>query len=160
MPAFCSASIFFIDPRAERVSTETDTDMPGISSARVSGPAVTVGEEIAYSQLAGDDPGSLQGLDDAEIDRRIAAFTGPHGYDPAPTLASMTAPSFWVLGERDRSIPLRQTVAALTRLRDGGRPIALHVIQAVNHGMRDASTGRPADMWPPIIQWLQLRKIL
>jgi dienelactone hydrolase len=126
----------------------------------ISGPAVTVGEEIAYSQLAGDDPGSIQGLADAEIDRRMAAFTGPHGYDPAPILASMRAPSFWVLGERDRSIPLRQTVAALTRLRDAGRPITLHVMPGVNHGMRDPGTGRAADMWEPITRWLQLRKIL
>ena len=33
----------------------------------LSGPAVTVGEEIAYSKVAGEDPGSLQGLTDDEI---------------------------------------------------------------------------------------------
>ena len=44
----------------------------------VSGPAVSVGEEIAYSRLAGEDPGSEQGLDDDdEIARRMHAFGLP-----------------------------------------------------------------------------------
>ncbi len=59
----------------------------------LSGPAVTVGEEIAYSRLAGEDPGSRQGLTDAEIAGEFAAFKGPHGFNPADSIAAMAAPS-------------------------------------------------------------------
>jgi alpha-beta hydrolase superfamily lysophospholipase len=57
-----------------------------------SGPAVTVGEEMEYSRLAGADPGSVKGLSDAEIDRRMREFKGPHGYDPVPVLEKLKTP--------------------------------------------------------------------
>ena len=82
----------------------------------ISGPAVSVGEEIAYSNLAGEDPGSEQGIADAEIERRMGTFKGPHGYDPVPVLRTLSTPSLWILGEKDRSIPLARTVATLNDL--------------------------------------------
>jgi dienelactone hydrolase len=122
----------------------------------VSGPAVSVGEEIAYSRLAGADPGSLQGLADAEIAARMKEFTGPHGYTPEPVLMKLTVPSLWVLGEQDRSIPLERTVAVLKRLRDvERRPITTHVLPGVDHGMRHASTGQHADFWPAVVAWVK-----
>jgi hypothetical protein len=124
----------------------------------VSGPAVSVGEEIAYSRLAGADPGSIQGLSDADIDPQMKAFTGPHGYIPEPVLKRLTVPSFWILGERDRSIPLERTVAVLTRLRDlEHRPITTHVIPGVDHGLRNPTTGERADYWPALLGWLRLQ---
>ncbi|HSC26923.1 MAG TPA: alpha/beta fold hydrolase [Vicinamibacterales bacterium] len=127
----------------------------------VSAPAVSVGEEIAYSRLAGEDPGSITGLSDEEIDRRMCAFTGPHGYDPVPTLEALRVPSFWVLGEKDRSIPLRKTVVTLSRLAaDRGRPIATHVIPDVNHSLRHAETGRQPDFWRAIGDWLRANRFV
>ena len=125
--------------------------------AIVSGPAVSVGEEIAYSRLAGEDPGSLQGVDDVEIERRMRAFTGPHGYTPEPVLRALRTPSLWVLGEKDRSIPLKRTVEILEVIRKTGRPITLHVVPGVNHGLRNTLTGEQPDVWPPIIEWLKDR---
>jgi hypothetical protein len=127
----------------------------------VSGPAVSVGEEIAYSNLAGEDPGSEQGISDEEIDRRMRAFKGPHGYDPGPVLAALTTPSMWILGEKDRSIPLVRTVAALNDLaRTRGRPIAVHLIPGVNHRLIDPSTGRQPDIWRPMEDWFRAHRVL
>jgi uncharacterized protein len=124
----------------------------------VSGPAVSVGEEIAYSRLAGADPGSIQGLSDAEIDERMKAFQGPHGYDPEPVLKMLTVPSLWVLGKKDRSIPLERTVAVLNRLKDvDQRPITLHVIPGVDHGLRNPTTGEQPDFWPTVVEWMRAR---
>jgi dipeptidyl aminopeptidase/acylaminoacyl peptidase len=120
----------------------------------LSGPAVTVGEEIEYSRLAGADPGSLQGLADDEIDRRMRQFTGPHGYDPAPVLAALETPSIWIQGEHDRSVPMAQTLATLERLRAAGRPITVASLPGLDHSLRDPTTGRSPDFWPRVGAWL------
>jgi dipeptidyl aminopeptidase/acylaminoacyl peptidase len=121
----------------------------------ISGPAVSVGEEIAYSRLAGEDPGSVQGLSESEVTERMRAFQGPHGYDPAPTLATMRVPSLWIIGERDRSIPVRRTLEVLGHVKERhGRPITTHVIPGVNHGLRDPVTGAQPDIWGAVADWL------
>jgi hypothetical protein len=121
----------------------------------MSGPAVSVGEEIAYSRLAGADPGSVQGLSDAEIEKRMRDFRGPHGYDPSAALAAMRVPSLWILGEVDRSIPIRRTVDILARVtQEQRRPITTHVLPGVNHGLRNPVTGAQPDFWRPIADWL------
>jgi dipeptidyl aminopeptidase/acylaminoacyl peptidase len=127
----------------------------------LSGPAVTVGEEIAYSNLAGADPGSQQGLADDEIDRRFRAFTGPHGYDPVPVIRALRTPTLWILGERDRSLPVARSIANLERIRDGeGRPITLRVIPGADHSLRNPVTGERPDIWGIVGAWLRERRIL
>jgi dienelactone hydrolase len=126
----------------------------------ISGPAVSVGEEIFYSRLAGEDPGSEQGLSDAEIDRRMRAFTGPDGYDPVPVLSKVATPSLWILGGQDRSIPVARTRDTLERIkRDMGRPITTHVIPGVNHRLMDPA-GRQPDYWRTVEAWLRALKVL
>ena len=121
----------------------------------LSGPAVTVGEEIAYSNLAGSDPGSEAGLSEGEIERRFAAFSGPHGYDPAPAIRQMRAPSLWIIGERDRSIPVARTLTNLERAkRETNRPIEIRTMAGADHAMRHVETGAPADIWQVIAGWL------
>jgi pimeloyl-ACP methyl ester carboxylesterase len=121
----------------------------------LSGPAVTVGEEIAYSRLAGEDPGSRPGLKDAEIAREFAAFKGPHGFDPAASIAAMPAPSLWILGERDRSLPVAETIANLERIKQTNkRSITVHVVKGANHGLRKA-TGEEPNFWPVVEEWLR-----
>lgn len=125
----------------------------------LSGPAVTVGEEIAYSRLAGEDPGSRQGLTEAEIAVEFAAFKGPHGFDPANSIAGMRAPSLWILGDRDRSLPVTHTIANLDRIkRTHNLPIEIHVLPGVNHGLRKP-TGEQPDFWAVIREWLGRHRI-
>jgi pimeloyl-ACP methyl ester carboxylesterase len=127
----------------------------------VSGPAVSVGEEIAYSRLAGEDPGSQQGLSDDVIARRMRDFKGPHGYDPSAALSSLATPSLWILGEQDRSIPLRRTVDVLTQLSHARpRTFSIHVIPGVNHRLMDPATGRRPDIWGTVGAWLRAQGIV
>jgi dienelactone hydrolase len=126
----------------------------------ISGPAVSVGEEIFYSRLAGEDPGSEQGLSDAEIDRRMREFKGPDGYDPVPVLSKLATPSLWILGEQDRSIPVARTRDTLERIkREMARPITTHVITGVNHRLMDPA-GRQPDYWRTVESWLRAQKII
>jgi uncharacterized protein len=126
----------------------------------LSGPAVTVGEENAYSRVAGEDPGSLQGLTEDEIDREYKAFKGPHGFDPLAAIAAMRAPSLWIIGQNDRSIPVKHTIANLERIKNAdGRPISIHVIPGANHSLR-TRTGEQPDFWRMIGAWLKERGII
>jgi dipeptidyl aminopeptidase/acylaminoacyl peptidase len=120
----------------------------------LSGPAVTVGEEMEYSRLAGADPGSLQGISDAEIGRRMRAFEGPHGYDPVPVLDRLDTPSLWIEGEQDRSVPMAQTLATLERLRAAGRPITVIALPDLDHSLRHAATRESPNFWPRVGEWL------
>lgn len=135
---------------------------PGIAFVvTISAPAVSVGEEIAYSRLAGEDPGSLQGMADEEIAKRMRAFQGPHGYDPLPVLGKLASPSLWILGEQDRSIPLRRTVEILDNLKtESQRPITTYLIPGVNHSLRNPVTGAFTDFWIVVADWLKSIGIL
>ena len=126
----------------------------------LSGPAVTVGEEMAYSRLAGDDPGSIQGLEDEEIARRMALFKGPHGYDPVPVLEQLTTPSIWIEGEADRSVPMAQTLATLDRIARSGRPITVVRLAGANHSLFNPVTGERANFWPQVQGWLAAQSVL
>jgi hypothetical protein len=76
-------------------------------------------------------------------------------------LQALSTPSFWILGEKDRSIPLVRTVSALDELaRTRGRPISVHLIPGVNHGLMDPATGRQSDIWRPMEEWLRSKNIL
>jgi len=125
-----------------------------------SGPAVTVGEEMEYSRLAGEDPGSVKGLSDAEIDRQMRQFKGPHGYDPVPVLEKLNTPSIWIEGDRDRSVPMVQTLATLDRLRRAGRPISVVTLPGAGHALYNPATGERRNYWPDVRQWLTTHKVL
>lgn len=118
----------------------------------ISGPAVSVGEEIFYSELTGEREGA--GAADAELSAQLAAFTGERGYDPRFLLAGLDTPSLWILGDADRSIPVPETRAVLEHLRAEGRPIDIEVLPGVGHGMRDVRTGVPAPVFPIVFSWL------
>ena len=119
-----------------------------------SGPTVSVGEEIFYSELTGDERGTTS-LSDAEITDRLAAYDGPRGFDPVPALRSMDAPALWLLGELDRSIPIPRTVAILDGLRAEGMPFEYQVYPGADHSLRDRTTGQAVDTWPAVMAWLQ-----
>lgn len=126
----------------------------------LAGPAVTVGEEMEYSRLAGADPGSIQGLSDGEIDRRMRLFKGPHGYDPVPVLESLSTPSIWIEGEQDRSVPMAQTLATLERLRSAGRPITIVKLAGADHSLRNPVTGERPEFWSRVREWLEKLNVL
>ncbi len=120
----------------------------------ISGPTVTVGEEIYYSDLTGEVEGRSLNLSDEELSQRLVEYTGPRGFDPMPVLQSTQVPGLWVLGDEDRSIPIPETVAGLDELILLGKPFSRELLPGVGHGMRDVHTGERAPVFPIIFQWL------
>lgn len=119
----------------------------------VSGPTVSVGEEIYYSSLTGEREGAEL---DAEGDHGalLAAFDGRRGYDPVPVLERVEVPGLWILGAGDRSIPIHETVERLDALIEGGKPFSRRVLPGVGHGMRELETGERAPVAAIAAEWL------
>ena len=115
----------------------------------LAGPVVSVGEEIFYSDLVEHADGSP---DDANA--RLKNFTGMHGFDPRPLLATLDVPGLWLLGSDDRSIPIPATVAALDELKGRGRPFTRVVFPGVGHDL----SGAP--VWIEIDRWLAENDLL
>ena len=120
----------------------------------ISGPAVSVGEEIYYSSLTREREGDSRVGADPELSSKLGAFPGPHGFDPVPVLAQVEVPGLWILGDGDRSIPIPETVQRLGSLVGAGRPFALRVLPGVGHDMRNVETGEPAPVTTIAADWL------
>ncbi len=101
----------------------------------LSGPTVTVGEENVYSQLTGDGS-KVSGLTQEEMSAKLAE-RGPFGFDPLPYLKQMDMPGLWLLGEKDQSIPIPETVRILNNLIGTyKRDFTYKVYPGAGHGLR------------------------
>lgn len=110
----------------------------------ISGPTVTVGEENTYSALTGDRTTDT-GLTQEEISAKLRE-RGPYGFDPKPYLDELDLPSLWLLGEKDESIPIPETVTILDALKEQGKPYHYHIYPGANHGLR-IGRERVASYW-------------
>jgi uncharacterized protein len=97
----------------------------------VVGPTVSVGVENYYSSLVEVSPS----FPIEEAYARSRAYTGPPGFDPRPTLESLSTPGLWLLGGVDRSIPTPLTVEVLQSLQDRGRPYRWIVYPGADHDL-------------------------
>ena len=108
-----------------------------------SGPVCSVGLENYYSFLA---DGTSRPLD--EVYALLPSFNGFHGYDPVPALEAIDTPALWLLGDDDRSIPVRTTVTNLMRLRDSGKPYEWRTYPGFGHNLSQS-------VWPDIFAWAE-----
>ena len=120
-----------------------------------SGPTVSVGLEIYYSNFA---EGTTTPLDDAYA--QLVNFNGNPGYDPMPVLEAQTIPSLWLYGEIDRSIPVRVDTLNMRTLQDLGRPFEYILFPFAGHDLRDTRTGTFVDVWGAWLSWLRAKGIL
>ena len=124
----------------------------------ISGPAVSCGAEIYFSQLTGDDPGPYRELQlsNQEIRSRLAGFRGPHGYDPVPVLSELEIPGLWLLGGMDRSVPTFATVSNLQRIMASSAvDYEIKEYPAGDHSLRNAQNGASIDYWRDLRAWLR-----
>ena len=123
----------------------------------ISGPAVSVGFEIRHGQLNGE---GSKGVGEEELTKQLAAFRGPHGYDPTDTLSRLRTSTLWIMGDGDQNLPLRETLQALVALpaRAYGVLTLVRFTEA-DHGMYRADGSRVND-WETIESWLRNRGIL
>lgn len=121
-----------------------------------SGPATSVGLEMAFSRITGDHDLTRASPDD--VDRQLAEYSGPHGLDTVPLLVRLRVPTLWLLGDRDASIPIRQTQQNLERAIQSGATIDVKTYPGADHSLEVA--GRPVPYWDDILAWLRARRIL
>jgi uncharacterized protein len=124
-----------------------------------SGPATSVGLEMEYSRLTGDGIREVTPISAEEMDRRLAAYKGPHGLDTVPLVEKLHTPTLWLLGDRDESIPIRPTQQNLQRAIAGGAPITVKTYADADHGLR-TSAGAMVPYWGDALAWLRARRIL
>jgi pimeloyl-ACP methyl ester carboxylesterase len=107
-----------------------------------SGPVCTVGQEMFYSEIVEN-----TGRPVADGNSAMARFTGPDGFDPLPVLRSVTAPTLWLLGLDDHSIPVRVTLDNLEALAAAGRPFQWKTYDGLGHSLSPS-------VWDDIGRWL------
>jgi hypothetical protein len=109
----------------------------------LSGPAVSVGEEIFYSTVVEQTTRPL-----TDGDQALVTFNGDRGYDPRPVLDALDVPGLWLLGDSDRSIPIPATLAILDELASRRKPFERAVFPGAGHDL----AGAP--FWDEIDRWL------
>ena len=137
------------------------TAVPGEAAFAIvrSGPATSVGIDMEYSRLTGDGIREVTPITAAEMDRRLAAYDGPNGLDTSPLLEKLRTPTLWLLGERDESIPIRQTQQTLQRAVAAGATITVKTYEDADHGLRTRG-GSMAPYWDDTLAWLRARRFL
>jgi len=130
----------------------------------VSGPAVTVGEEIDYSVLTGDEPyASRDVVQHAE--RRLTALR-PHGFDPIADLRRLDVPGLWLQGGLDGSVPPYKSARAIEDLKRAGKPYDVQVFPSAGHGIyvprvpEQLGPTLAPHFWQAQEQWLASRGLL
>jgi hypothetical protein len=120
------------------------------------GPAVSVGEEIFYSNLTGENPSNLTDERLDEISQQLVNFSGLRGFDPRESIEDMNNSSLWVLGGRDASIPTRETVTILEDIKTTlDKDFTIEVYPTGTHGLVDVNTGRPLPFMTLSIEWIR-----
>ena len=108
-------------------------------AAMQSGPAMSVGRQLAYSALT---KGGYVAPADEEI---RAALNGvpDSGYDPRPDLASLTIPVLWQQGAADKRMYTPETLANLAAI--GSRNFTVKVYPGGAHSLRLTANGTVAE---------------
>jgi dipeptidyl aminopeptidase/acylaminoacyl peptidase len=107
-------------------------------AALQSGPAMSVGRQLAYGALTKD---GLLAPDDQQIQ---AALNGASdsGYDPRPDLASLRIPVLWQQGAADKRMYTPETLANLNAIEGSGtHGFTVHVYPGGAHSLRLTATG-------------------
>ncbi len=120
-----------------------------------SGPTVSVGLEIFYSNLADGTPTPLD-----SVYAQLPGFTGPHGYEPFSTLVNIDIPSLWLYGGMDRSIPVRVDTLNMRRLQELGKPYDYILYPYGRHDLRDVRNGQFVSLWDDYAAWLREKGFL
>jgi dipeptidyl aminopeptidase/acylaminoacyl peptidase len=127
-----------------------------------SGPAVSLGEELLYSRLSGDDRCEPSAVSAEELERRLDRAR-PSRFDPRPHLERMGRPALWIYGELDTSIPVQRSIRTLESIRQRlDKDLTVVLKRGVNHvfivggGPCTRSGEAWSDGWA-ILPWLRER---
>ncbi len=116
----------------------------------ISGPTVTVGEEIFYSKLA-----ETGNYSQDEADQMLKNYSGLKGYDPIPNVKMMIKPSLWIFGGKDVSIPIKRTLELLDSIKISQHlPIEVVLFPNADHGIFNLNTRTWENYQDPMLNWL------
>jgi dipeptidyl aminopeptidase/acylaminoacyl peptidase len=129
------------------INTLTDVYL----SICISGPSVSVGQEIYYSDLA--ERGTYS---QAAADSVLKQYNGPEGFDPISRIVKMKSPSLWIFGDKDVSIPVKRSIAILDSLRSKNNlPLEMKIFKDADHGLYNVTTHHPEDYITVMIDWVK-----
>jgi dipeptidyl aminopeptidase/acylaminoacyl peptidase len=118
-------------------------------SVCISGPLVSVGEEIYYSELAENGAYAQE-----QADQMLRNFRGLRGYDPIARTRKMNNPSLWIFGGKDVSIPVKRCIHLFDSIRRSQQhPISMKLYPHADHGLY--TEGKREDYVNLIIQWIK-----
>jgi uncharacterized protein len=129
------------------------------------GPTTTVGETDLFTQLAGAEQSPPSGTR-AQMLAEIRS-QGPSGFDPVPSLRTLSIPVLWIYGDDDRNVP---TELCLERLRSisAGHDFTT-VVLPMTHALIDLpnglysslrqSRGFNAGLFPAVGEWLRSKGV-
>ena len=116
----------------------------------LSGPVVSVGEEMYFSQYFERTDRPL-----AQADSVMAHFSGAPGYDPLDDLRHGDAVGLYILGGLDRSVPTSLSVARLQQLDASSARFSVILLPSGDHALFDAHTGAPISFRDDLVAWLR-----
>ena len=119
----------------------------------VSGPAVTVGEQMYYSKKIELDNDIYS---DTEIENMLSKYDGEQGFDPLPHLQNLKIPALWFIGRKDRSIPAVKTINAIREIgRKYNKDFVVEEFSEADHSLKNIRTGQSEDPFPYLFKWLK-----
>lgn len=116
----------------------------------LSGPAVSVGEEMYFSRYFERTDRPL-----VQADSVMDLFTGAPGYDPLDDLRHGDAVGLYILGGLDRSVPTSRSVTRLQRLDSSSARFTVILLPTGDHALFDARTGAPLPFGIELVAWLR-----
>lgn len=127
-------------------------------SVIVSGPAVSVGEEIFYTRLTGDGiPKHYKNLNFDKITEKVLKYRGKDGFSPIPYISKINSPTLWIYGEKDRSIPAMLSVKTLQDIANtySKNNFSTKIYPNGDHKLKDIFTNQSIDYFGDVLSWLE-----
>ena len=114
----------------------------------LSGPTVSVGEEMFYSDVVEE---TSRPIDDGNV--ALETFTGSRGFDPRGVVRKVKVPVLWLYGVEDRSIPTRRCLAVHDELRHLASPPPFTVVtyRGLGHSLGSA-------IWTDVYKFLDAHR--
>lgn len=107
----------------------------------LSGPAVSVGEEDAYSVLAGDSDRGCSPANPPALISALVMAQKPSQFDPRPYLAGLDIPVLWAYGRSDLSQPVVKDLTVLRPLQRAGKKFSIVVFPNTSHALLQCEGG-------------------
>jgi uncharacterized protein len=127
--------------------------------ALLSGPVVSVGEEMTFSAIAeGANRDRFRDIAAIAAGERAIASAAPSGFAPDADLQALRCEGLWLYGDRDREVPVSASAGRLQKLMTQGKPFRSRLLPDADHLLLDRKRFPPAfhsAVMPSLIDWFK-----